>query len=92
MWVVREVGGSYHMERGNIVDDNSDKLKDVDRDEFSVVIFGFEWKYPTLDLVGEVNVPPEAQFNGVAAGTFEAAIFKSCCSWCVWYHVTIGVS
>ena len=42
MWIVREVGGSYHMEGGNIVDDNSDKLKDVDGDECSVFVVGFE--------------------------------------------------
>ena len=42
MWIVREVGGIYHMEGGNIVDDNSDKLKDVDGDECSVFVVGFE--------------------------------------------------
>ncbi len=42
VWVVTEVGGSYHMEGGDIVDDNSDKLKDVDRYECSVVVVRFE--------------------------------------------------
>ena len=42
MWIVREGGGSYHMEGGNIVDDDSDKLEDVDRDECSVIVVGFE--------------------------------------------------
>ena len=39
---------------------NRDKLKDVDGDERSVFIVGFEYKFPTLDLLGEVNMPPEA--------------------------------
>ncbi len=42
VWIVREVGGSYHMEGGNIVDDYHDKLEDVDRDERSVLVVGFE--------------------------------------------------
>ena len=42
VWIVCEVGGSYHMEGGNIVDDNSDELKDVDGDECSVIVVGFE--------------------------------------------------
>ena len=34
MWIVRDVGGgSYHMERGRVVDYNCDKLKDVDGDK-----------------------------------------------------------
>ncbi len=48
------------MERGNVVDYNRDKVKDVDGDESSVFVVGFEHKCPTLDLLGEVNVPPEA--------------------------------
>ena len=43
----------------------------------------------TLYLLGEVNVPPEAKFDGVATGAFKAAISESCHSWCAWYHVGI---
>ena len=42
MWIVGEVGDSYHMEGGDIVDNNSDKLEDIDGDEYSVFVVGFE--------------------------------------------------
>ena len=87
MWIVHEVGGSYHMERGQVVDYHRDKLKDVDGDESSVFVDGFEHECPMFDLLGEVNVPPEAQFNGVATGSFKAAISESCRRWCLWYQV-----
>ena len=48
------------MERGHVVDYNRDKLKDVDGDQSSVFVFGFEHKCSTLDLLREVNMPPEA--------------------------------
>ena len=48
------------MEGGNVVDEYSDKLEDVDGDESSVFVVRFEQKCPMLDLLGEVNVPPEA--------------------------------
>ena len=60
MWIVREVGGCYHMERGHVVYYYRDKLEDVDGDESSVFVVKFEEKCPMLDLLGEVNVTPEA--------------------------------
>ena len=48
------------MEGGNIVDYYCDELEDVDGDESSVFVVGFEEKCPMLDLLGEVNVLPEA--------------------------------
>ena len=42
VWVVREVGWCYYMEGGNVVDDYRDKLEDVDRDERSIFVVGFE--------------------------------------------------
>ena len=87
MRLVREVGGCYHMERGHVVDNDRDKLEDVDGDESSIFVIGFEHNCPALDLLGEVDVPQEDQFNGVAPGSFEAAISKCCCSWCAWYHM-----
>ena len=87
MWIVREVSGCYHMERGHIVDNDCDKLEDVDGDESSVFVVGFEHQCPKLDLLGEVNVPPEAQFNGVDTCSFKADGSECCCSWCAWYQV-----
>ena len=48
------------MEGGNIIDYYRDKLEDVDGDESSVFIIGLEKKCPTLDLLREFDVPPEA--------------------------------
>ena len=42
MWVVREVSRCYYEEGGNVVDDYCDELEDVDRDERSVLVVGFE--------------------------------------------------
>ena len=42
MWILSEGGGSHHMEGGNIVDDDSEELEDVDGDECSVFVVGFE--------------------------------------------------
>ena len=39
------------MEGGNVVDFYHDKLKDVDGDESSVFVVGFEEKCPMLDLI-----------------------------------------
>ena len=60
MRIVREVGSCYHMERGNVIDYYSDKLEDADGDELSVFVVSFEEKCPTLDRLGEVDMPPEA--------------------------------
>ena len=60
MRIVREVGGCYHVEGGNIIDYYRDKLEDVDRDESSVFVVGFEQKCTVLDFLGEVDVPPKA--------------------------------
>ena len=42
MWVVREVSQCYDVERGNVVDDYRDELKDLDRDEHSIFVVRFE--------------------------------------------------
>ena len=60
MRIVREVGSCYHMEGGDVIDYYGDKLEYVDGDELSVFVVGFEEKCPALDLLGEVNVTPEA--------------------------------
>ena len=60
MRIVREVGSCYHMEGGNVIDYYGDELDYVDGDELSVFIVRFEEKCPMLDLLGEVNMPPEA--------------------------------
>ena len=59
MRIVREVCFCNHVEGGNVIDDYRDKLKYVDGDECSVFVVWFEEKCPTLDLFGEVDMPPE---------------------------------
>ena len=58
--IVREVGSCYHMEACNVIDYYGDELKYVDGDELFVFAVRFEEKCPTLDLLGEVDEPPEA--------------------------------
>ena len=60
MRIVREAGFCYHVEGYNVIDYYRDKLSDVDGDERSVFVVWFEEKCPTLDLSGEVYMPPEA--------------------------------
>ena len=60
MRVFCEVGRCYHVEGGAVVDDDRDEFENVDRDERSVFVVGFEKKCAVLDLLGEVNGPPEA--------------------------------
>ena len=48
------------MEGGAVVDDDRDKFENVDRDERSVLVAGFKKKCAVLDLLWDVNVPPEA--------------------------------
>ncbi len=42
MWVVREVGGCYHVERGNIVDYYRDEFEDIDLDECAIDVVLFD--------------------------------------------------
>ena len=42
MRVVCEVCSSYHMEGGAVVNNDHDELKDVNGNEFSILIVGFE--------------------------------------------------
>ena len=60
MRIVREVDFCYDVEGGKVIDYYRDKLKYVDGDEHSVFVVGFEKQCPALDLLGEVDVPPEA--------------------------------
>ena len=60
MRIVRGVGFCYHVEGGDVVDYYGDKLEDVYGDELSVFVVSFEKERPTLDLLGEVDVPLEA--------------------------------
>ena len=48
------------MEGGALVDDDHDKLENIDGEDCSVFVVGFEKKCALLDLLGDVNVPPEA--------------------------------
>ena len=60
MRIFREVGFCYHVEGGDVIYYDGDELKYVDGDELPVFIVRFEEKCPALDLLGEVNMPPEA--------------------------------
>ena len=42
MRIVREVGFCYHVEGVNIIDYYRDKLEDIDGDERSIVVVGFD--------------------------------------------------
>ena len=48
------------MEGGAVVDDDRDEFENVDGDERSVFVVGFKKKCAVLDLLGEIDVPPEA--------------------------------
>ena len=48
------------MEVGAVVDDDRYKFENIDGDERSVLVVSFKEKCPFLDLLGEVDVPPEA--------------------------------
>ena len=53
VWVISEVGGCYHMEGCHVVDYYCDELEDVDGDECSVFVVGFEQKCLMFDLLGK---------------------------------------
>jgi hypothetical protein len=58
--VVREGGFCYDVEGCKVIDYHRDELEYVDGDEQSILVVGFEEQCPTLDLLGEVDMPPEA--------------------------------
>jgi hypothetical protein len=58
--IICEVCSGYDVDRGQLIDYYRDKLEYVDGYECSVLVVGFEEQCPALDLLGEVDVPPEA--------------------------------
>ena len=58
------------MQRSNVVDDDCDKLKDIDGDEFSILVVFLVEQGTQLHLLGKINMPPEFKTNGVSSSPF----------------------
>ena len=75
------------MEGCTVVDDYCDKFKDIDGNEVAVLIVRLEEEGATFDFFWKIDVPPEAKFDGISTGSFQAAVAKRRCGWCPEYDM-----
>ena len=90
MRVVHEVSCQYNMERGSVVDYQCDKFKNIEGNELSFFVVCFIQKGALFYFLGEIDVPPESQFDRVSSCSVKAAISKGRRSWRSTYDVGDG--
>ncbi len=64
------------MEHCTIVDDHSNKLKNVDPDEEPILVIFFVFQSTLYDRFGERDMPPETEQDAVSSGSLETIITK----------------
>ncbi len=69
------------MEHCTIVDDHSNKLKYVDRDEEPILVIFLVFQSTLYDRFGKRDMPPETKRGAVSSGSLETAITKGCKCW-----------
>ncbi len=81
MRVVCDLGGRNHVQDCAVIQDDRNKLKDIDGDRLIIRVITHVEQRVLLDLIWEIQMPPELEGYGVSSSSVQAGIAECCCHW-----------